>query len=553
MISVIIPAYNVEKYIDTCLRSVMNQKEAEYEVVLVNDGSKDQTGVLCRKWAEDYKNIKYIEQENKGQGTARNVAIENASGEWLVFLDADDEMAEDALAELQSCVAEDVGTDIVWYEHTWIRDDKVSEVVIEVENADKKKIMRSTTTFLWDKMFRKGFWKHEGLYLSDLYGEDILPVYALLAKATNIKLIHKSLVIHYERNDNLSSNKERVLELPISIRNTLHYFKEAGLFEEYQKELLIFLYRQIKLYQYVISLDVSYAEKIIQALEEMAETQFSERQIGYEFVFIGGVENIRKDVVFFGAFHYECLEKYLMHQIERKSKYCNIIIDVENEVKSYFCGTRTEDWVCARWREQCQELLHNIARNYNMGGITVVYRSPKTHPIYRRLEQIAMEVLHCPIIDEVLDIIELPERTLKSIEHLQDYQSLNFRGEYLRLEYNNNVLKRWLEWKLQNISLEHFFIKNGYKNIAIYGMGYLGVLLWQELRGKEVAVEYFLERQGKPDYMGVAVYGIEDMRPKVDVIVVTVVHQYDLIRNELLNNDMDEEVALISLEDVLEI
>ena len=74
-ISVIIPAYNVEKYLDDCLKSVMLYNSSPFEVVLVNDGSNDRTAAVCEKWVKKYSNIVYIEQENKGQGAARNIAV----------------------------------------------------------------------------------------------------------------------------------------------------------------------------------------------------------------------------------------------------------------------------------------------------------------------------------------------------------------------------------------------------------------------------------------------------------------------------------------------
>lgn len=549
MISVIIPAYNVEKYIDACLRSVVEQKDADYEVVLVNDGSKDGTGIICRKWAAQYENIKYIEQENKGQGTARNVAIEKAEGEWLVFLDADDEMAEGALVALQDYSKEHVNADIIWYEHNLIKNHECSPIAIATDIKDKKQIMLHVTTFLWDKMFRKELWEREEIVLSDLYGEDILPVYALLAKAAAVKVLRKPLIIHYERNDNLSSNATRVLELPMSIRNMLFYFEKKGLFAEYRKELFVLVMRQIHLYRYVIEMNERYTEKVVKDLERIKEAFFQQ----YEFVLIGREESLEKEIWLFEAYHYECIEKYLIHDIKREGKAFHFIIGVEQEAKDYFCGTRTEEWVCARWKAQCQELLCDIVTKYGTGGTIAVYQSRKTHPIFRRLEQIAAEALQCSIIDDVLDIVNVPERMQENLTNLPEYQAFDFRGEYLRLDYNCNILKRWLEWKMQNVSLEHFFVEKGYKKIAIYGMGYLGMLLWQDLRGTGVAVDYFLERIAKPDCQGLAVYGIEDKCPSVDAIVVSVVHQYDVIKGELAAKREEEGIAIISLEEILEI
>lgn len=88
-ISVIIPAYNAEKYIESTILSVINQKTV-CEIVIINDGSTDGTDAICKKYSEQYNNIKYCAIENQGAGHARNLGIEMATGEYIVFLDSDD-------------------------------------------------------------------------------------------------------------------------------------------------------------------------------------------------------------------------------------------------------------------------------------------------------------------------------------------------------------------------------------------------------------------------------------------------------------------------------
>lgn len=90
LISVIIPAYNVEPYIKKCVMSVVNQTWNNIEILIIDDGSTDNTGVLCDKLSRDYSSIKVIHQDNAGLSVARNVGIENSKGEWIAFLDSDD-------------------------------------------------------------------------------------------------------------------------------------------------------------------------------------------------------------------------------------------------------------------------------------------------------------------------------------------------------------------------------------------------------------------------------------------------------------------------------
>ena len=88
--SVIVPVYNVEKYLKECLDSILSQTFKDFELILVNDGSKDSSPAICDEYAEKDSRVKVIHKENGGQSTARNMGIEKATGEFAVFLDSDD-------------------------------------------------------------------------------------------------------------------------------------------------------------------------------------------------------------------------------------------------------------------------------------------------------------------------------------------------------------------------------------------------------------------------------------------------------------------------------
>lgn len=101
-ISIIMPAYNVEKYIGRCLNSIYSQKapEESFEVILVNDGSTDGTEAVVEKYLRNHKNIVYIKQRNQGQSVARNVAMDHAQGDLIWFVDSDDAITEDSLSKI---------------------------------------------------------------------------------------------------------------------------------------------------------------------------------------------------------------------------------------------------------------------------------------------------------------------------------------------------------------------------------------------------------------------------------------------------------------------
>lgn len=90
LISVIVPVYNTEKYLDRCIQSVLAQTYTNWELLLIDDGSTDSSGAICDKYAEQDSRIKVFHKENGGASSARNLGLDNAKGEWITFVDSDD-------------------------------------------------------------------------------------------------------------------------------------------------------------------------------------------------------------------------------------------------------------------------------------------------------------------------------------------------------------------------------------------------------------------------------------------------------------------------------
>ena len=105
-LSIIVPAYNVEPWIERCLLSIVDQDldPSSYEVIVVNDGSTDQSGSIARRVSETYPQITVIDQENKGLSGARNTGIRNAKGKYVLFIDSDDYIESNILTEMLSFV-----------------------------------------------------------------------------------------------------------------------------------------------------------------------------------------------------------------------------------------------------------------------------------------------------------------------------------------------------------------------------------------------------------------------------------------------------------------
>ena len=104
LISVIVPVYNVEKYLDKCIQSIVDQTYTNLEIILVDDGSPDNSGAICDEWAEKDNRIKVIHKANGGLSDARNAGLDIATGEYIAFVDSDDYIELDFYDKLYNVI-----------------------------------------------------------------------------------------------------------------------------------------------------------------------------------------------------------------------------------------------------------------------------------------------------------------------------------------------------------------------------------------------------------------------------------------------------------------
>ena len=143
LISVIIPVYNVEEYLSKCIESVINQTYTNLEIILINDGSTDLSGNICDEYSKKDSRIKIIHIENSGVSTARNVGINNANGDWIVFVDSDDWIESNFCENLYDVAMSNKEVDIVCSGYKRIYSDKE-----EIINCSKQKITYSAYQYL---------------------------------------------------------------------------------------------------------------------------------------------------------------------------------------------------------------------------------------------------------------------------------------------------------------------------------------------------------------------------------------------------------------------
>lgn len=137
-ISIIVPVYNVEPWLNKCLDSLLEQTYSEYEILLINDGSTDRSGEICDKYAEENKRIKVFHNKNRGLSYSRNFGVKNAIGKYVMFVDSDDYINDREIIEKFINILEKENSDFIYTSYCRFEDGKDDEIT-EILPIDIKK------------------------------------------------------------------------------------------------------------------------------------------------------------------------------------------------------------------------------------------------------------------------------------------------------------------------------------------------------------------------------------------------------------------------------
>lgn len=221
-VSVVIPIYNVEKYLQRCVDSVLNQTLKDIEIICINDGSTDNSALILDNY-KDISNIKIITQENSGISVARNIGIKNSSGDFIAFLDSDDFVDNDFYEKLYNKAVE-FGADIACA--SIIRENDKKQIVLinysDVQKSNdikcKFKLAKSPEyNFVWNKLFRKNFLIEKNIeFISGMIYEDMCFIPDTL-EASNLLITVPDTYYHYWKHSGSvvkgSSDKHRADKL----------------------------------------------------------------------------------------------------------------------------------------------------------------------------------------------------------------------------------------------------------------------------------------------------------------------------------------------------
>ncbi len=224
ILSVIIPVYKAEKYLNRCMESILMQKVEDMEIILVNDGSPDRSGDLCDEWALKDSRIRVIHKENGGAGSARNMALDKALGNYVTFIDSDDAIAENTFLPIINYLAEHQDIDILEYPaHLYIGSPKERKLtfnnnIFDISGQEAKQHLWLDNKlyahcYSCNKVFRRSLF--DGIRYSETVhlGEDIRLISQILKEACTYATIDTGMYLYYFNGESISGSLKYADEL----------------------------------------------------------------------------------------------------------------------------------------------------------------------------------------------------------------------------------------------------------------------------------------------------------------------------------------------------
>lgn len=256
LISIIVPVYNAEEYIERCINSLVNQTYQNIEIILINDGSTDRSKDICDSYAKKDKRIKVINQKNCGVSTARNKGMDVAKGEYLCFVDSDDYVSNEFIekmykslstnrADLSICSISNVSDKGIKPQSSSLYEDNI------ITKETYYKNINTYGGFLWNKIFKKELIGNLRLEKDIYYCEDELFVISYVEKCKEIACVNNPLYFYCTHVGSLSSWEDGWDEKKVTIikakQKALKIFEKYP-FTIYKDYYLKYLYNLIDIY-----------------------------------------------------------------------------------------------------------------------------------------------------------------------------------------------------------------------------------------------------------------------------------------------------------------
>ena len=250
LISVIVPVYNVEKHLKRCINSILSQTQADFELILIDDGSTDKSGVICDEFATLDKRIQVFHKENGGAATARNFGFNKAKGKWIQFYDSDDWISPNAL-QLMYEKAIETKSEMVFCDFlmVWSDGNKRINATDWSENKIKslEKYIGSVWTCMWMILAKRSLYTANNLQspTNITFCEDFHLSVRLAYYAKKVSVVHQPLYYYNQENNNsimASINRgERISKIQkeeIAVYlDIIHFFQTHNNYQNYERAM----------------------------------------------------------------------------------------------------------------------------------------------------------------------------------------------------------------------------------------------------------------------------------------------------------------------------
>lgn len=255
IVSVIVPVYNVEKYIRKCLDSLVNQTLKDIEILVINDGSPDNSQRIIDEYVSKYSFVKSFCKQNGGLADARNFGLKHATGKYVGFIDSDDSvelnMYEKLVAKAEEQQAELVVCDL---QYVWEDGSKKSMRMAglnQIEGKTERQSLFTSPLFAWNKLYRRDFFMSTGLeYSVGKWYEDIPVTVPLFAEAKRIAYVPEVMIHYLQRGTSImgSGYDKRMFHIFDQMKFIYDYYQEHDLLEKYREEIEYLFIEHLMLY-----------------------------------------------------------------------------------------------------------------------------------------------------------------------------------------------------------------------------------------------------------------------------------------------------------------
>ena len=235
-VSVIVPVYNTENYIEKCLDSLVNQTLEDIEIIVVNDGSIDNSEEIISKFLKEYpEKLQYYKKENGGLSDARNFGLNYANGEYIGFVDSDDYI-DISMYEKMYNLAQKDEADIVECDFYWVYPNK-TKIDTGIEYKTKKDFFINSRGMACNKIIKKDAIKDINFPIGLRY-EDVEFFYKIIPNVNKISVLKEPLYYYIQRESSISNlQNERTTEMFTILNNIIEFYKQKNIYEKYKSEL----------------------------------------------------------------------------------------------------------------------------------------------------------------------------------------------------------------------------------------------------------------------------------------------------------------------------